>query len=226
MADEVKFGDTNVEFLTLDKYRGRKGVTDRIALVSSGMLRGISHFAGGDAKGKGGKMFICFTQKGQPPAFCCVEKGQPKQYFALPVFHYVTDNEGNILVPEKCQGQLKVWRIPENRYKELSALASKWAILDSGFAAKQYDILTTTTDEDFQKMTFVPCPEAHWKSREGWYTHLSQKAKGARAAVADSLGQKLTEQAVRVLFGFKVPATDSPNAASLPATDIKLDDLV
>jgi len=213
---EVGFGDPRVELNTLDRYKGRKGIKDRIALVGRALMRGNSHFAQQ-------KKFRCLTEQVDKPAICCDRLGGPTQYFAIPVFHYVTDQEGNIMVNEKCQGQLKVWLLSETKYKELSTLHKQWPLLDDGWGKTQHDIIITTTEESFQRMSFVPTNSAHWKTKEAWYKTIVQRALNAKERIALALGRKMTPQEVMELLGVVSPAQAAPMAT---ATDIDLADIV
>jgi len=213
---QVGFGDPRVELSTLDRFKGRKGFKDRIALVGRALMRGNSHFAQQ-------KKFRCLTEKPESPAICCERLGGPTQYFAIPVFHYVTDQDGQILNEQKCQGQLKVWLISETKYKELSALHKQWPLLDSGWNTPQHDIIVNTTEESFQRMTFVPTQSAHWKSKDTWYKTIVQRALNAKERIALALGRKMTPAEVGELLGI-TPAM--PAAQMAVATDIDLTDIV
>jgi len=206
------FGDPQVQLTTLDKYKGRKNCIDRLAFVGRNLMRGNSHFFNN-------KKFRCLTESAERPGICCERLGGPSQQFVIPVFKYVTDPQGNIANPDKCQGQLQMWILSETKYKELSTLHKQWPLLDDGFGARQHDLLINCTEEQYQKMSFVPANTAHWKSKESWHKTIVQRAMNAKSRISDALGRKCSEQEVKELLGI---APQLPAAAMPAATDIDL----
>lgn len=233
-TQDVSFRDPSVEFSFLERYKGHVGQKDRLAIVSQTFVRGFQHF-------HNQKKFICLTESADKPKICCTTIGPSRQYFSGLVWHYVTDPEGNPIAKDKpFLGKLKVWVFPESRYQELGTLDGQWPLTDKGFGKPQHDLLITTTDNTFQKMTFVPTPEAFWKvSGEAIYKKIFEKAFTAKPQAVKALGNRLSEQEVMALLG-KAPATNPASSladaneffagtTSVPQaqnTDIDLSDLL
>jgi hypothetical protein len=218
--NEVTFGDPSVQFSLLDQFKGQKSSKARISFVGRFLIRGNTHYFDK-------RKYICLTKDADSPAICCESWGQPKQYFATLVFRYATDQLGEILVPEKCQGQLLAWILAETKYKELSGIHKQWPLLDAGLGQPQHDLVVTTTDDTFQKMSFVPTTVSHWKSKESWYKAITVRANNAKDKLSACLGQKLTEAELRQKLGLIVPqAAGSPGLVMPTPTDVNLTDLL
>lgn len=215
--DQVKLGDKNVETSTFDRYKGRKGYTDRFAVLSSSLLRGWRYYHE--------KTKTSFRAPTNPETLALVKKalGEPEQRFGLILFHYLTDQEGNLLDSEKCQGKVKLWSISESRYEELSNMNRSWPLLDGGFAAPQVDLNFKCQEEQYQRGTFVPCPAAHWKAKEPWYTALKAKEALAVPRLKMTLGKNLTDLEIMELLGSAMP---SQTGGTDRAGDVDLSDIV
>ena len=152
--------------------------------------------------------------------------GPPEQRFALCLFHYTTDEAGNLIDPTKCQGRVKTWAISEARYEELSNLHRSWPLLDVGFEEKQHDMLMACTEEQYQRMNFTPCPEAHWKKKESWYNALKEKEKTAQPKVKMTLGRQMSDIEIMEMMGTALPSQTGgvDNAGDVDLSDI-VDDL-
>lgn len=194
---EVELGDKRVELSSFDRYKGRKGVTDCISIISSSLLRTFSHFASN-------KSFRCLSTP-EKRACCCEGAGEPSQKFGLVLFKYATLDNGDLVDSSKCAGKVMLWIISEARYEELSALDKKWPLLDRGFAEKQHDLLIKCTEEQYQKMNFTPCPTAHWKSKEPWYKALKDKERKGRDKLKTAMGRQMTELEIMELLGVSIP---------------------
>lgn len=215
----VTLGDKTVELSTFDRYKGRKGQTDCIAIVSSALVRSFSHWH--NQKG-----FRCLTKDPMNPSVCCKTLGPPTQKFGLVLFQYTVNpeqgKEGEILDPTKLQGKCRLWLISETRYEELSNLHKKWPLLDGGFSAPQHDIVVKCTEENYQRMTFTPCPSSHWKAKQAWYDALKAKEIKAREKLKLALGRQLTELEVMELLGASTPASTGSvsNSADIDLSDV------
>lgn len=214
--DQVTFGDKRVETSQLDRYKGRKGVVDRISILSSTLIRGFRYYH------KGSK--TSFRAPTDPATLAAVKEamGEPEQRFALVVFHYTTSDTGELLDEAKCSGKVKLWAISESRYEELSALHKQWPLIDAGFGAPQHDLIIKCTEEQYQRMQFTPTPKAHWKSKEDWYKILKAKEKAAESKVRQTIGRQLTDAEILDLIGASTPAQmgSTSRAGDVDLTDV------
>jgi len=216
--DQVTLGDKAVETSQFDRYKGTLNRTDRIAIISTTLTRGYRYYM--EAKRSS------FRAPTNPETLKLVKAslGEPEQRFGLVVFHYLTDEAGNLIDTTKCQGKIKVWSISESRYEELSGLHRTWPLLDSaeGFAGKQVDLQIRCTEEKFQRMTFTPCPDAQWKKKEAWYNALKEKEAKARDKLKLTLGKQLTDHEILDLLGTALPSQTggTQNAGEVDLSDV------
>lgn len=217
-ADEVALGDKAVETAQFDRYKGRKGITDRLAIVSAGLIRGWNYYH------EPSKTGFRAPKSAELLQLCKDNMGEPTQRFVIVVFHYTTDEAGNLMDDKKCSGRIKIWNITESRYEELVALHRNYPIMNNGFGQAQHDILINCTEEQYQRMSISPTPTAHWKTKEPWFDALVAKELKAKPKAKSSLGKELPDGEIMTLFGSSVNVTSSAdNAAEVDLSDV-LDD--
>lgn len=207
--DRVTLGDKRVEVQTYDRYKGRKGVTDRLALISPTLVRVNTHFI--DTKKR---RYRCISTP-QKKGVCCLNIGAPDQNFGLVLFQYTTDEGGNLLTEEKLSGRIKLWVISESRYAELSTIHKEYPLIGTDFASPLVDLAVKCTEENFQRMTFTPCKEAFWKRKKEWYDKVMELEDKARQKLTKALGQELSELEFLQVLGIDTgPAGAPPTGAS------------
>lgn len=216
--DSVTLGDSRVDIQTFDRYKGRKGITDRIAILSATLLRSRTHY---HEKGKQGKTFKCLSTP-QKQAVCCQHKGDPDQKFGLVLFQYLTDESGSLLTEEKLSGKVKLWVVSETRYSELSTIHKEFPLLNGGFQAPQVDLMVKCTEENFQRMTFTPCQKAFWKTKESWFDAMVAKEAKARAKLGKVMGADLSENEILELLEVDVanPITSGGGGVEIDIDDV------
>lgn len=218
--DQVTLGDKRVQTANYERYKGRKGVTDRIGVISSALLRGYNYFY----EGQGGQKTL-FRAPTNPDTLKFVQGilGEPTQRFGLLLFHYTTDETGEVLDPEKLRGKIKTWVISESRYEELTLMNRQWPLLDAGYDGTQHDINIKCTEENFQRMTFTPCPNALWKKKQNWYDTIKAQETKAKERLRWALGRQLKDEEVMRLLG---GSPNNPTAAKDATGEIDLSDIV
>lgn len=194
--DSVALGDKSVDIQTFDRYKGRKNVTDRIAILSATLLRSRTHY---HEKGKQGKTFRCITTPTKQ-GVCCKHMGDPDQKFGLVLFQYLTDEQGALLTEEKLSGKVKLWVVSETRYSELVTIHNEFPLMNAGFTAPQVDLMVKCTEEQYQRMSFTPCNKAFWKKKETWFEAMVAKEAKARARLAKVMGAELSELEIMELL--------------------------
>lgn len=216
-TQEVGLGDKSVELSTFDRYKGRKGYTDRISILSRTLIRGWRYYHAASQSS--------FLAPTNPETLAFVKKtlGEPEQRFALVLFHYTTDDQGNLLDTTKIQGRVKLWAISESRYEELSNLAKTWKLMENGFGEPQNDLTFACKDDKFQRGTFQPTPTCHWKSQQLWYDKIIQRRDLAAAKIKSVLGRELTDLEIMEKLGGATPAQSTgstANQADLDMSDV------
>jgi len=217
--EKVTLGDDKVEIITYERYKGRAKHTDRVAFLSTTLVRAKTHFYEGE-DGKKVSFWCLSTPKKR--AICCEHLGDSAQRFGLVLFLYVTDATGELANPAKVQGRLLYWVISDAKYSELSTLHKQFPLLSD--SDKQVDLLINCSEEKFQKMSFTPCTNAHWRKTDKTVQLLRQKETAASEKMRSVLGKRLTELELSTMFAIPVAApTVSPTSAP---EDIDLDGVI
>jgi len=218
-TDAVTLGDKRVETSQYERYKGRKGKTDRIAILSGKLQRAYTYFFDGGSR----KVLFRAPTSKEMQELCIKTLGQPQQRFGLVLFHYRTDEDtGELIDEKKCQGRPKLWVISESRYEELSGINRKWPLLNGGFDEKQVDLEIKCSEEQYQRMNFTPTPTAHWKKNEAWYNALVDKETKAQDRLKSALGRPLKDHEIMELLGASVPAQtgSTDNAGEIDLRDV------
>jgi len=218
--DQVTLGDKRVDIQTFDRYKGRKGAKDRLAIISPSLARAVVHYYREKKK-----TVICQTKNPATPADCCVQLGSPEQTFGMILFHYSTDPEGNFFegMEDKLSGRVKFWKVSETRYSELSSIHKQFPLLAPDFASPQHDLIVYCTEENYQRMTFTPCAAAHWKKKQEWFTHLQALVKKGWPKLQKAMGSDMDEAELKQLLEIDAVPAANPSAASAP---IRVDDIL
>jgi len=219
--DDVSLADKKVQTSQFERYAGRKGQVDRIGILSTNLARTYRYFYDGGGR----KMSFRAPKSEETLALCRQHLGEPEQRFGMILFHYRTDLEGVLLDTEKCQGRPKLWAISEARYEELSNIHRQWPLLDAGWGETQHDLLIRCSEEKYQRMTFTPVPEAHWKKKEAWFNALKKQELRAADRLKLALGRPMSDKEIMELFSASsaAPTGDSAHSGDLDLGDV-LDD--
>lgn len=216
VGDEVNFTDKKVEVPSFDRYKGAKGRTDRLAILSSSLYRVWTHYPNSQAV----KGYIrCMDPIGKKEK-CCEKFGPAEQRFGMVVFQYNTNEKGELPDPGRCGGVVRLWIVSGPRYETLKGISKEFPLLDDGLDKPQHDFLSTCTEEKFQRLAFAPCKEAQWKKQPGWYSFLKGKMNDAMAKLPPAIGKTLTDEDKEHLFGSNSPIPTKPPTGS---GDVDLD---
>lgn len=218
--EAVSLNDSRVHISTYERYKGRKGITDRLGIVSTALLQAHTYFY----EAPNQKTLFRAPKDPNTLAFVKSVLGEPTQRFGVLLFHYTTDENGELIDDTKLRGKLKIWVISESRYQELGQLDKQWKLLDEGFDKPQYDFTAKCTEEQYQRMTFTPCPNAFWKRKQQWYDYVKTEEKKAKERLRWALGKQLKDPEIMALLGNRSGA--SPTTAGDAVGDIDLSDIV
>jgi hypothetical protein len=211
----ITLGQPGIELSNFDRYKGRKNVTDRLAFISKTLRRGFTYYIN--------KKRILLPKDPKLAKLLRDAHGEPKQEFAIIVFHYSTDEDGNLISEEKLGGKVKLWRWSEAKYTEYSELGKKWPIMDAGFDKAQHDLSIKCTEEQYQRMNSNILPgNAHWKKNERWYEALIAKRAKAEDKLMSVLGFEPTEAEVLELLGASQvnPTGSEDSAGAVDLSDV------
>jgi hypothetical protein len=198
--DEVEFGDKKVTTTITTRYQGRTGVTDRVAFISDKLLRAYLHW-------HDQKNFQCLSTEGKK-GICCQHLGAPEQKFGAVLFHYTTDEDGE-LVGDGLRGKTKFWVFSEKRYEQLKPTARQHPLLDNGPDEAQVDLLLFCDEEQYQKITPTVVPGAHYKSKPEFYKAVTGKRDRLKEKLQLFLAPPRSEREVAEILGVHSGAAPS-----------------
>lgn len=217
--DTVGLADKNVETSLYERYKGRKGITDRVAILSATLSRTYTYFY----EGQNRKLTFRAPKPGAMLELVRAQLGEPAQKFGMVLFQYKTEDNGDLFDVSKCQGKPKPWVISESRYEELSNIHKNFPLMDGGWGEAQHDLLLTCTEENFQRMTFSPAKDSHWKKSEKWYEALKKVELKAKDKLKLAMGREMTDAEIMDLMGASGP---SQTGGVENSSDIDLSDVI
>jgi len=223
-AKEYGFDDDSVKAYDFELYKGRKGQTDRIALLTT-PIGARTHFSKINNLG----YFICNSvfklvigpdqKKMEIPenlAICCQKCDAPRKRFIAPLIKYTTTPDGK---PTSQLGfSLMAWKYTDDKFITLRAL-------DSEFPLNSHDILVTCTEEQYQRLTIQACAQSLVRL-EKFPKELKDQidlwVKMNRPKMAKTLGRKYSDQELMEKFGLAAPSSGGVAAGmDTPIMDIK-----
>ncbi len=208
--EDVGFDD--VQTSTFPKYQGVQGQTDRIAVLSRKLKRSYSYYVE-DANTR-------FRVDRSPPSWITNKLGQPEQKFALVFFKYATDEDGEILTPDKLKGKLCIWVFSEQKFDQVKPKFKRYPLMNG--QENQVDLLIACTDSQWQKMDFDVADSAHWRSKPEWIDALNSKVDDALKRADFFLGARRSDEEIKQVLG--IVSGSSPAGAS--DADVDLGDVL
>lgn len=202
MSEIIGFGTENEEEVVQQdtkRYKGKTGQTDRIAfLLATEDKRGNPtpmmkyaryHYVDG----------MGYIEAIEP--FTIDRFGSPKTRFAAVIFKYDMDRQGNVLkIDGVPQGELMEYQFSEQMFLQFKNLHQEYDLTTR-------DIKLSCSDEQFQKMTMLPCAgdtdakKCVWRSDESFSKQTLAKAKRifehmtiARKVTVDQIKEHLKEE--------------------------------
>lgn len=184
-SEAIGFDDESVSSNRFEKYKGRKGYTDRI---------GMAHLKDGKPIVQKAKVhYIEGVGNVIANDYTIAEFGEPQLKFATIVVVYRTDKFGKM---EKVDGKLlpptcKYFVFNAPKYESLRKANSE-------FPLDKHDLLVSCAEEQYQQLSFQSCKESVWQIPEFKMKELvlSQVEKLAKH-LEGQLGQKLTPQQIK-----------------------------
>lgn len=189
--DEIGFDATDVAPEKVEKYAGRKDVTDRVAFVFPTRLqKAKTHYKD--------KHIICTG------GLCCEKLGPPAYRIGTVLIQYATNKKGVLETP--LSWSVKHWIFSAKRFAELQELNTE-------FSLGSHDLKITCNEEKFQQLKFTPCSgDALWQRDPSFKAQVLKAAEMAMKTIY--LGSKLDNDALRELLG-----VESSAAGTDPSTD-------
>lgn len=196
---EVGFDEEDIGTNQTDRYKGRKGVTDRIAFVfPTRIKRAKVHY----------KDKYILHKDGDP----WDRLGIPEDRLGAVIVHYRTNNKG---VLEKPFGyQLKHWVFSAKKYEDLRSLNAEWPLTE-------HDIKVTCIEEGYQQLKLIACKDAVWKKNEKVKAQIEAEAQKLLKSIY--LGADMTAEELRDHLGMDSPG---PSDGFDPSDDQDFDDML
>jgi len=185
--DEIKGG-------VLDKYKGVKNETHRLAIVYTDPK---AMFAGSKIHFKE-RYFLC--KKG----ICCDKCGPSKWRLGAVVIKYGTDKQGGIKKPFSYE--LLPWLFSEAAYVKLKTVNSE-------FPLASHDIKVSCENEEYQHLSITPCNESIWMAKEELKKVILGEARPIWDYVKKSIANDLSVEEISELLGVSSIASDDPSAS-------------
>jgi hypothetical protein len=215
---QTGFDDETIKTNDLEFYKGRKGITDRIAVLSPRIITVRTHY---DERYKTLGQIVClseYTRQGDidmiaKTGACCEVLPEPRRRFGALVCQYHTDNKGAMVKPFGFT--LRLWRFSDDKYVALRSINSE-------FPLAEHDLLVTCEDEAYQRMQFTACRESvarreDFQKRFG--AAVSQWINTVTPRVIKSLGHTYKAQELLAKLGQTAPTPASSDAG--PVMDLK-----
>lgn len=211
------FGDKSVGGDDFDRYKGRKGHTDRIAILNPGDVT-VAHIHYQEGIG----FVICNSeyQKGAAsttllkPASCCELLPEATVRIATLILQYHTDSNGQLVQPFGFSR--KIWYLSENKFAALGRLNNE-------FPLDKHDLYITCEDDQWQKLQFQPTRESIYASepfaKAGHRKSVEEWAAAMGPRIPKSLGRRLTAQELHERVGKAKPAA-GPSTVDVPVASL------
>jgi len=199
MSDQIEvfgFEKEEIKDGMYEKYKGKKGQTDRIAIIYTDPK---AMFAGSQIHYKD-KFFLC--KKGK----CCEVLGPPKWRMGSVVIKYYTDKLGNLKKPFAYE--LYPWIFSERTFLKLKNTNSE-------FSLASHDIKVSCTNEEFQHLDITPCNESIWTAKEVLKKTILEGARSIWDFVKKSIATNMSIEDINELLGIVGTTTDPTQTLDL-----------
>jgi len=196
-SEEIGFDDESVSSNRFEKYKGRKGYTDRIGMVylKDGkpiVQKAKVHYI----EGVGNVIANDYT---------IAKYGEPQLKFATIVGVYRTDKFGKLEKPIGVQCKYFVFNAP--KYEALRKANTE-------FPLDKHDLLVSCAEEQYQQLSFQSCKESVWQMNEAKVKELVMaQIEKLSKYLEGQLGQKLTAQQIKEKLGESEGTTATEEAA-------------
>ena len=198
----LKFG-ARVKSKAVERYKGAKGVSDVIAILSLDIASAHVHY------GEGVGYFYCFG------GVCCEALGLPATKYIIPVAHYTRRSRDDWGGPVT----VKYLSLGTEMYE--SGLVAKNDILNrDGKQLTDVDLQVTCTDEQYQRISFDVLCDAKWRADTSLVPAVQRLYTEYQSLIGLSVAREITPEHFLAQYeGNKTAANGGVQqaAAALPA---------
>jgi hypothetical protein len=179
VAKEIEIGEKSSRF-PIEKFRGTRNQIKRVGVLSRKWQQVYAHYE----KGMGN--FYCFGGS------CCeTEKGQSKAKYLVPVIVYLnTDPRGDLPKDQNTGAPL----LGDFEIQYLSLAKENYdsiCLVDQGFPLETVDLKVPCTDENYQKLNFIPAGAAAWRSNMAFAKAVAEKYNASKNYILRDFARRL-----------------------------------
>lgn len=211
---EMSFDDNALASAQVDRFKGTKDVTDRIA-------------------------FVHLNDKGKPviksanvvyiegAGYCIANEATEKlgytsasQRFVAIIAHYLTDRTGKLKTPfTENSVNLKYYIFSKAKAERLSAINTE-------FPLGEHDLMAKCTDAVYQKIDFTPCKEAAWKLKPEIKKMVEEQVQVLSRNMDRELGRSWTVEELKAKLGQATESEAEGTAANAAPQTAAADDIL
>jgi hypothetical protein len=211
---EMSFDDSTLASAQVDRFKGTKDVTDRIAFVHlNPQKKPVIKSAN--------VVYI------EGAGYCIANEATEKlgytsasQRFVAIIAHYTTDRLGKLKTPfTENSVNLKYYIFSKAKAERLSAINSE-------FPLSEHDLLAKCTEATYQKIDFTPCKEAAWKLKPEIKKLVEEQVAVLAKNMDRELGRTYTVEELKAKLGQATEADESSESANTGSQGSAADDIL
>lgn len=211
---EMSFDDNSLASAQVDRYKGTKDVTDRIAFV---------HLNANNKPVIKSAQVVYIEGAGYCIANEATEKlgyTNASQRYVSIVAHYLTDRNGKLKTPfTENSVNLKYYIFSKAKAERLSAVNTEFPLGD-------HDLLAKCTEPQYQKIDFTPCKEAAWKLKPEIKKIVEDQVQLLAKNMDRELGRSWTVEELKAKLGQASEAESESEATSAAPQTAAADDIL
>lgn len=197
--DEIGFDDDTIGSERTERWKGRKGYTDRVGFIFPTRVRKTKvHYKEKYIECMGG--------------VCCEKLGPPSHRLGIVMVHYATDRKGTLEKPFRYT--VKQWVFSGKKYEDLRALNAEWPLAE-------HDVKITCIEEGFQQLKYVACKDSVWRKDEKLKAQIEREGEAALKSIY--LASRLSADEIREHLGVE---SAGPTDGFDPTDDNEFDDML
>lgn len=211
---EMSFDDNTLASAQVDRFKGTKDVTDRIAFV---------HLKP-DGKPVIKSANVVYIEGA---GYCIANEATEKlgytsasQRFVAIVAHYLTDRTGKLKTPfTENSVNLKYYIFSKAKAERLSAINTE-------FPLGAHDLLAKCTDAVYQKIDFTPCKEAAWKLKPEIKKMVEEQVQVLSKNMDRELGRTWSVEELKAKLGQATDTESESTATNAAPQTAAADDIL
>ena len=184
MSKTIGLDNEDVVKKPLDAHKFKKGTTSRITIIDpKKIVMDDIHYV------EGVGYFSC------KQGICCERSNPPKQKFATLIAIYETDKNGKLVDKFGVANiQVKPWTFSGDKFGTIQGIHREYSLTDC-------DLKVKCTDEQYQKLEFLPTKESLYKSNDKFKKYIDSEVKKLESRLSSILGKDLSVEVLQEKLG-------------------------